>query len=150
MIDEKELREQFKEAIGHQMGRTGKAIMSRFNRELQAAGSPYNAPQMIILANIFHCEGLNQQTVAHMMHRDKAAATRLIDSIEKANLAVRVPDKNDRRSNMIYLTSKGKETVFKYAPIAQKTQEAALKGIDPEEIRIFRQVLDRIYQNVEG
>ncbi len=150
MMDEKELMKELERAIGHRMGRTGKAMMNRLSKELHEAGFPYSAPQMIVLANVYRSEGLNQQAVACLMHRDKAAATRLIDSLEKANLLVRIPDKNDRRQNMLYLTNEGKEMVFKFSEVSRATQETALEGIGSKELVIFRRVLDRIRDNLES
>jgi len=149
-MHEKELMKELERAVGQRMGRTGKALMQQLDEELQKAGVSYSASQVIVLANVFRCEGLNQQTVAQMMHRDKACATRLIDSLEEASLVVRVPNKSDRRQNLLYLTNEGRGMVHKFAVAARKTQEIALKGINDDELEIFNQVLDRIRNNLES
>ncbi len=150
MINELELQKRFDGAIGRRIGRTGKAILCRLGRNLAEAGYQLNPEQVIMLAHVYQAEGINQQTLSHHMHRDKAAATRLIDSLEKMNLVLRVPDKTDRRQNMIFLTNEGKEMILRVSEIAEKTNREALMGVTEEEQSTLKRVLDKIRENLEN
>ena len=141
-------REQFQEIFGRAVGMTGKALRQRLNRNLALGGHELTAEQAIVLANLWHREGLCQQEIAEITNRDKTSTTRLIDALEEQKLAVRVPDKTDRRQNMIYLTNEGKERCEKLKQVAETTQNEALRGIDNEHVRICKDVLWKVWRNL--
>ncbi len=61
---------------------------------------------------------------------------------------MRVPDKTDRRQNLIYLTNKGKALQEKLMQIFVNLSSEIQKDIDPDEFNVFRQVLNKIYHNL--
>ncbi|MEK7395877.1 MAG: MarR family winged helix-turn-helix transcriptional regulator, partial [Candidatus Poribacteria bacterium] len=63
-------------------------------------------------------------------------------------LVVRVPDRIDRRQNLIYLTNKGKRLQEELMRIYKDVSLEIQDGIDPEQLDIFRQVLTRIHNNL--
>jgi DNA-binding MarR family transcriptional regulator len=75
--------------------------------------------------------------------------TRLIDGMEKHDLVVRVPDKQDKRQKLIYLTNKGKTLQKKLILIVHQTLEQAEKGISSKDIELCMNVLNKIYVNVQ-
>ncbi|MCK4574626.1 MAG: MarR family transcriptional regulator [candidate division Zixibacteria bacterium] len=150
MIDENELKRRLEGAIGRHIGHAGKVIFCRLGRNLADAGYEVNPEQMIMLAHVYLSEGINQQSLSQHIHRDKAAATRLIDSLEKKNLVIRVSDKTDRRQNMIFLTNEGKEMVLEVSEVAEKTHAEALVGVTEEEVSTLKRVLDKIRENLES
>ena len=70
--------------------------------------------------------------------------------MEKRDLVVRIPDRLDRRQNLIYLTNKGKRLQEELMQIFQKTSLEAQGGIDPEQLEIFRKVLAEIHRNLSN
>jgi len=91
---------------------TGKysiAVMRRLQRNLKEAGLNITSEQWSIMYNLWVEEGLTQQELAVRTFRDKPSVTRLINNLERVNLVIRVNDKNDRRSNLIYLTKIGRK-----------------------------------------
>ena len=138
----------FRNALGRLIGETGKALAMKLEKNVTEAGFDLSAPQVILLAHIEEAEGINQQTLTNHLARDKTAITRCIDSLEEKNLVVRVPDKTDRRQNMIYLTQKGKEAVPELIKMAQKTDAEAIQGIPPQEVDTIKEVLRKIQKNL--
>ena len=138
----------FRNALGRLIGETGKALAMRLEKNVAEAGFDLSAPQVILLAHIEEAEGINQQTLTNHLARDKTAITRCIDSLEDKNLVVRVPDKTDRRQNMIYLTQKGKEAVPELIKMAQKTDAEAIQGIPPQEVDTIKEELRKIQKNL--
>ncbi|MGD2094407.1 MAG: MarR family transcriptional regulator [Phycisphaerales bacterium] len=82
-------------------------------------------------------EGLSQAQISDMMLVNRANITSLMDRMEKVDLVVRTPDPNDRRSNIVKLTGKGRKLLSKIEPlyIDQVRQiMAALKQADQENL----------------
>jgi DNA-binding MarR family transcriptional regulator len=70
--------------------------------------------------------------------------------LEKSKLVKRVSSKNDRRSNLIFLTKEGKILEEKTMEIANKTLNEALKGVTNGQIEIAKEVLQMVYDNLAG
>lgn len=69
--------------------------------------------------------------------------------MEKDGLVDRKPDVNDRRSNLIFLTKKGKQIQEKVMNLVNATVEESIKGISVENIVTVKEVFHKIYQNLE-
>ncbi len=61
-------------------------------------------------------EGLSQARLSDMMLVNRANITGLIDRMEKAGLVVRTADPEDRRTNIIKLTARGRRLLDKVEP----------------------------------
>jgi DNA-binding MarR family transcriptional regulator len=61
-----------------------------------------------ILACLWQKDGINQQEIADTTIKDKSSMTYLVDNLVKRNMVKRMPDKDDRRNNLIFLTNEGK------------------------------------------
>jgi DNA-binding MarR family transcriptional regulator len=101
------------------------------------------------LGVLWQDDGCSQQTLADRTHKDKPGITRLIDNLEKESLVERRPDAKDRRLNLIFLTPKGKIIEREVIEIVNQTLEDAIKGIDPENLKIVRDTFQKIYDNLE-
>ena len=88
--------------------RTSRAFMRRLNHNFSEAGHDITGEQWRLLTRLWCKDGQRQQDLADVVHKDKTSITRLIDSMEKHDLVVRIPDRMDRRQKLIYLTDKGK------------------------------------------
>ncbi|HWB28799.1 MAG TPA: MarR family transcriptional regulator [Chitinophagaceae bacterium] len=69
-----------------------------------------------ILGCLWNRDGINQQELANITIKDKSSMTYLVDNLVKRNMIKRVPDENDRRNNLIYLTKEGKELQTRLYP----------------------------------
>jgi DNA-binding MarR family transcriptional regulator len=70
--------------------------------------------------------------------------------MEKRDLVVRIPDKLDRRQNLIYMTNKGKRLQEELMQIFQQTSVEAQEGIDSGQYEIFRKVITEIHHNLSN
>ena len=102
------------------------------------------------MAVLWENDGCSQQYLADRSFRDRPSVTRLIDNMEKDGLVRRKPDINDRRSNLIFLTKKGKQMQEKVMSLVSATVEESIKGIRMENIWTVKEVFNKIYQNLEG
>ena len=85
-----------------------------------------------------------------MCLKDKTSVTKIIDTLEKKNLVVRVPDQLDHRVNRVILTNAGKQLFYDVLPVMEKTREEVKKNIPDEDIEIFKNVLSSIIHNLEN
>ena len=140
----------FKKSFGRQLGMTGKAMYRRLNDNLAEAGFRINADHYIILRNLQHQDGMNQQQISQILARDKTATKRLIDLLETEKLVKRVPLACDRRHNMIHLTPKGKRLCGQLIELGDRTNREALAGIDLQDIKVCTNVLAHVLHNVNS
>ncbi len=137
-----------KESLGHLLGRTTRAMGTFLQNNFVKAGYDVTFEQWVILVNLWRQNGQFQQQLADSTYKNKASITRLVDGLEKRNLVERIPDTIDRRHKRIYLTSKGKKLQKELKIRALKAQGKAQQGINPEDLKICKDVLVKIYDNI--
>ena len=122
----------------------------RFNGVNIKARLMRNYPLGKTMAHVLGYVGrINQQEITFHIFRDKTAITRWIDQLEKNNLVLRVPDKLDRRKNLIYLTNVAKELFPKVLEIAKEAEMEAVKGISGKDVETCKEVLRKVRANLE-
>ena len=102
-----------------------------------------------MLYHLWKEDGLSQQQLCDATFRDKPSITRLVDNLEKLKLVNRVPSKDDRRINMIYLTKEAQELQEQTMEIATQTLNEALEGVTNGQIEIAKEVLQNVYDNLK-
>jgi len=130
--------------------RASKSFREKLNQDFAKAGHDVTGEQWRIIRCLWYKDGQRQQDLANAFHKDKTAITRIIDSMEKRDLVVRIPDKEDRRQNLIYLTNKGKRLQEELMQIFLKTSLDAQEGIDIEQLEIFKNVMAKIQNNLSN
>lgn len=60
-----------------------------------------------VLIELWKKDGVNQQELANLLHKDKASLTYLIDNLSKRKLVQRFEDPTDRRNKIITLLPEG-------------------------------------------
>ena len=61
----------------------------------------------------------------------------------------RVPSKDDRRINMIYLTPEAQNLQEQSMQLANQTLNEALVGVTHGQIEIAKEVLQQVYENLK-
>jgi DNA-binding MarR family transcriptional regulator len=136
------------DSIGYILGRTTRTLGGRLNRHFTDRGYDITCEQWAVLVNLGKINGQTQQELAVHTCKDKTSMTRLIDGMEKRNLVVRIPNKQDKRQKLIYLTAKGKDFHQKLLTVAHHTVQEAQAGINPKDIKVCKDVLNKVYENV--
>ena len=137
-------------SLAHLMGRTSRAVLNRVQKSFTSAGHPVTVEQWLLLVNLRNRDGQLHQELAGNTFKDKTTVTRLLDGLEKKGLVERVAGEADRRQKRISITGKGTELLKALGPLATETQSRALQGIDPKELEICRNVLLKVYNNING
>ena len=136
-------------SIGYLVGRTSRAIIKRLTKKFQDAGFDISYEQWSILVHLYRKDGQTQQALARTAVKDKAAITRLLNGLEKKNVVLRVPDRNDKRSKLIYLTNKAKEFKTDLIALVEEMLCEAEEGIPEQEMVECRATLNKIFSNFD-
>ena len=146
------LNNQFKrgELYSFITGKTSTAIARRLQKNFKQSGIDITIEQWSVLYHLWKEEGQSQQQLCEATFRDKPSITRLVDNLEKSKLVKRVASKNDRRSNLIFLTKEGKTLEEKTMEVANRTLNEALEGVTNGQIEIAKEVLQMVYDNLSG
>jgi DNA-binding MarR family transcriptional regulator len=139
-----------KEALGHFMGRTTRAMSRMFQNVITHAGYDITIEQWVIIANLNRKNGQFQQQLADNTYKNKTSVTRMINALQKKGLVDRIPYPKDLRQKRIFLTKKGVQLYKKLRPLAMQVQEKATQGIEPDEMESCKNILLKIYGNIEG
>ena len=122
-------------------GKVSTAINRKLSRNFRQNGIEITPEQWTILLSLWEKDGITQQDLCNATFKDKPSMTRLIDNMEKQHLVVRISDKKDKRTNLVYLTKTGRELESQSFKIAISTLHEALQGISVEEMKIGQEVL---------
>ena len=129
-------------------GKASTAIARRLQKNFKQSGVDITVEQWSVLYHLWKEEGQSQQQLCDATFRDKPGITRLVDNLEKLKLVKRVPSKDDRRINLIYLTKEAKNLQEKTMELANQTLNEALSGVTNGQIEIAKEVLQTVYNNL--
>jgi DNA-binding MarR family transcriptional regulator len=130
-------------------GKASTAIARRLQKNFKRSGIDITIEQWSVLYHLWKEEGQSQQQLCDATFRDKPGITRLVDNLEKLKLVKRVPSKNDRRINLIYLSKEAMQLQQKTMELANQTLNEALNGVTNGQIDIAKEVLQTVYNNLK-
>lgn len=105
-------------SLGFLLDRALWTLSSTLNATLKEKGIDLPHSQYIIMRFLDEKEGISQNKLAILLHKDAAAIKRSIDNLEKKGLLIRKA--LSERKNGIYLTDKGKALIPKVKTIADE------------------------------
>jgi DNA-binding MarR family transcriptional regulator len=76
--------------------------------------------------------------------------SRMVDGLEKRNLAVRVAKGSHKRHKLVYLTKLGRQRIEKLNPIAGELLETAFQGVARTQLTMTLETLQTIIKNTES
>lgn len=136
------------ESLSHLVNVADKMMKATLAKTLHSKGFEITPEQYSILLSLWSKNGQCQYELASCQGKDRASITRLIDSMEKENLVVRIPSENDRRINLVYLTNKAKELKPFLIDVATKATTHATEGIPQDKIQETKEVIKQIIENL--
>jgi len=119
--------------------------VSRICREAGYNITPEEADTLMIIR---HFHGLPQSRLADILGKDRAAVTRLMNSLVKSGLVGREQDQQDRRIVRAQITEEGERAFVQVWPELMKLSDQALDGIDEKQLAALRQALTAINTNL--
>lgn len=138
------------DSFGLLLGRTSKLMVEHLQRRFVTADLGISMSQWIILAQLWHEDGLSQQEISRRSGVAKPNVTTMVDALEEESYIVRIPDQLDRRINRIYLTQKAKDLRCDAVRQAISVYETAFEGLSEEEQRNFFFALSTVMKNLQA
>ncbi len=105
--------------------------------------------QFILLLKLHQKDGQTQNDLAFITERNKASLTRLINTLENKNLVARIPSKEDKRVNRIYLTKKGRKIFKTTTPTITEMINEVQNGLTKKEIETTIKVMHKVLNNIK-
>jgi len=107
--------------------------------------TPEEADTLMI---IHHFNGLPQSKLARILGKDKAAVTRLMNSLVNSGLVCRVQDQQDRRVIRTEVTGEGEKAFIDIWPELMKLSDQALSGVSDVDLARTQKLLSSINANL--
>lgn len=136
------------DSIGYQITATARLVINRLNDNFKQNNLPMTHDQWSIMIRLWEEDGLPQSKLSKLTGKDQPSITRLVNNLIKNDLVRRVKHPIDARTNLIFLTTKGKKMQISMIEQAQKTIKDIQEGIGPEELECFSNVLSKIQRNL--
>ena len=125
-------------------------LLKRFGRKkISELDIGLTFDQMLVLFTLNNHEGLKIGKIADMTDRDRTTTSRMITGLEKKNLVLRVPDRDDNRQKLIYLTRSAKDMLDGLEPLREEFARTVFKGLSPAEIEKTTKLLNTVADNLE-
>ena len=129
-------------------GRTPLNINRLLTYFLKETNVSLTREQWSVMAVLWKNDGATQQMLANATYRDRPGITRLLDNLEKEEYIQRRPHATDRRTNLIFLTKKGKAAQKPVVKALNETVEVATQKISSQELNMLRKVFNQINNNI--
>ena len=134
--------------LGMLIGQVHRLSTKKFVQNSHNSGIDISMDQWLVLGPIWENEGISQKEISEYCLKDKTSVTKIIDTLEKKNLVVRVPDQLDHRIKRVVLSNKGKKLFLEVIPVMELTRNQLREGITEKEVELLRSVLSKIYKNL--
>lgn len=102
-----------------------------------------------VIAMLWDEDGITQKELSSRLFKDQPTTTRMLDKLENKGIIRREDAADDRRAFLIYLTEEGREMRNALYPIILDLRDDTWRGFTTDEMAIFMNMLDRIWDNLE-
>jgi DNA-binding MarR family transcriptional regulator len=93
----------------------------------------FRMPDYAVLALLAEFGALDQKTIGERLQFDKSDITKIINSLESEGIVERKENKNDGRSHLVSLTSKGRKQTEEIGTEISKSMRQFLSGLSSGE-----------------
>lgn len=108
---------------------------------------PMHIKSLFCINRLENCTAVD---ISEALDRDKAQITRLIKELIDKELVHKTPNPNDKRSQLIELTSYGESTLKKVLAIEAKIIKKMHQGVSEEQVNQFEQLSRQMLDNLQG
>jgi len=106
--------------------------------------------QALALNALMREDGLTQVELARLLGIGKVAVGGLIDRLEAHDLVIRKVDSRDLRSKRVWLQPTASDKKASMTTTAREVNEAAMAGLEPQEVEQLISMMHRIRDNLRG
>lgn len=130
------------------VGQLSCMVRCRISDACHQAGYPLTPEQTSAFMVLHHFDSLSQSMLAHILDKDKASVSRLINSLVQSGLVDRVQDEQDRRVVRVVINAKGKQAFEDIYPAIKQISATTLQGVSEEELSLVEQSLQLMIENL--
>ncbi len=132
------------DSLGFQVNMTANAMKNRFNDFLK----PYSltSQQYVIMKSVEENPDISPTQLAEITFKDKTTITRMIDTLVKNEMLIRVPKQGDRRAYQIQWSTKGQKIMQEILPITEDVISKLRSQFSTKELAIFLNILETLKQ----
>ncbi|MBL7074770.1 MarR family transcriptional regulator [candidate division KSB1 bacterium] len=135
-------------SLGFQLMKTARSMKRAFDMKSSQYG--LTSSQYAVLARLWEENGLSLSELSKRLYFDGPTITGIVDRMERDRLVERERDGEDRRVIKIYLTENGKKLKKRLCALGDEIDKKAIAHFSEDEIRGFKEILDRIWINIEN
>jgi DNA-binding MarR family transcriptional regulator len=106
--------------------------------------------QPLMLRVLWAQDGITQSELTDRLQRCPSTISKMVQRMEKAGFVARKPDPGDERLSRVYLTDAGRDIRPQVEEIWRVFEEEAFAGLSGKELGVFRDLLVRVWRNMEG
>ncbi|MGG3885503.1 MarR family winged helix-turn-helix transcriptional regulator [Brevibacillus panacihumi] len=129
----------------------GKAYQKVWQMEKAALAQYGITPvQFVLLHVLWEKDGQKGVELGGRLRLDGATITGVLDRLEKMGLIERRPDLNDRRTNLIFLTPKGKELEKPMNQVTDAVNKEVISMFSEEEANLLKSMLTKLGLGQKG
>lgn len=132
--------------VGLSVHDVARMIRRDFDRRAREKGLTRSRWQ--VLWHLARHEGVHQAALAEIMNVAPISLARQLERLEQEGLVARRPDPADRRRRRLYLTEAATPALQRLRELAAQTRERAFRGLNNEQIDMFREVLATMRANL--
>ncbi|MDQ3836970.1 MAG: MarR family transcriptional regulator [Thermoproteota archaeon] len=140
----------YQNSIGFIIRSTAKAFEGAFDQQLRNRVGITVTQSRVIGTLAIIKDGMTQKEIADKIGIEAPTIVPIIDRLEEQKMVIRKPDPNDRRNNLIFLTSKSEAKWQLIIECALELEKASCPGLSEQEIDITKSTLRKITLNVSG
>jgi len=120
--------------------------MRKVHRYYESSFSQYGITpaQFYVLSAVWENDGVKFKDLAKSLEMDGSTLTSILDRLERQDLLERRDDPEDRRSLMVFLTEKARESIAEITCLAEKLNQEIKERFSDEEYATFERVLEKL------
>ncbi|MCB8818706.1 MarR family winged helix-turn-helix transcriptional regulator [Desulfosporosinus shakirovi] len=123
-------------------------VMRKVHRYYENSFSQYGITpaQFYVLSAVWENDGVKFKDLAKGLEMDGSTLTSILDRLERQDLLERRDDPEDRRSLLVFLTKKAKQSIVEITCLAEKLNQEIKGRFSEEEYAAFERVLEKLSQ----
>lgn len=133
---------------GFIINRTSKLMTDLLQANFKSKNQEVTPEQWIVLDELWRNDGLTQLEIAQATFRQQTTTSRILDNLVKRDLVYRASNPADKRSNLIFLTEKGKGLQKSLIKMVTDTMDEAVSEVDEADLKKCLQVLNTISNTI--
>ncbi len=132
------------DSLGFQVNMTANAMKNRFNTFLKPYG--LTSEQYVIMKSVEENPDISPTQLSEITFKDKTTITRMIDTLVKHEMLIRIPRQDDRRAYEIRWSKKAEKIMNEIIPLAEDVIKRLRSQFDASELQTFLRILETLKQ----